>query len=172
MKSSRDGVPASFARDHAARIARVQQPGDLSVGEQFVLWALRQWQCELSAWERDGAFPAGESGLHEGFRMAGLLEALPEFAMAMDVILFGIGRVLEIHCPSCRAMSHDEAVLMALCGLAQAELDGPLAASLNAMLGPEAAEVAGARLTAFATMLGAAGLGLASTQDDTGTRLH
>jgi hypothetical protein len=104
--------------------------------------------------------------------MAGLLAALPEFAMAMDVILFGIGRALEIHRPRCSTISRDEAVFIALCGLAQADLDGPLTASLNAMLGPEAAEVARERLTTFAAMLGAAGLDLVSVQGDVGRRLH
>jgi len=137
-----------------------------------VVWALRQWQCELTAWERDGAFPVEESGLRAGFWMAGLLDALPEFAMAMDVILFGIGRVLEIHRPRCSAISRDEAVFIALCGLAQADLGGPLSASLNAMLGAAAAEIVRTRLTTFAAMLGGAGLDLVSAQGDMGRRLH
>jgi hypothetical protein len=145
---------------------------DLPVGEQFVLWALRQWQCELSAWERDGAFPVAESGLCDGFRLAGVLDALPEFAMAMDAVLFGIGRALEIHRPKCSVISQDEAVLIALCGLAQAHLADPLAASLDAMLGPEAAEIVGARLMTFAAMLGAAGLELASARGEGGRHLH
>jgi len=144
----------------------------LPLGEQFVLWALRQWQCELSVWERDGAFPVAQSGLCDGFRLAGLLDALPEFAMAMDAVLYGIGRALEIHRPKCSAISHDEAVLIALCGLAQAHLADPLAASLDALLGPEAAEIVGARLMAFAARLDAAGLELASARGDAGRHLH
>jgi len=172
MKSLRDRGRASFARDRAAEGSRGPRPIDLSVGEQFVLWALRQWQCELTAWERDGAFPAAESGLRDGFRAAGLLEALPEFAMAMDGILFSIGRTLEIHRPPHSTVSRDEAVFIALCGLAQADLGRPLSASLNGMLGAEAAEVVRARLTAFATILGGAGLDLASAQSAMGRRLH
>ncbi len=132
----------------------------LPVSERFVLWALRQWQCELSAWERDGAFPVAESGLRDGFRIVGLLEALPEFAMAMDAILFSIGRTLEIRYPSCSTISRDEAVLIALCGLAQADLEGPLKVSLDAMLGPEASAAVGARLMTFAALLNVAGLRL------------
>jgi hypothetical protein len=172
MKSLRDRSPAPFAHDRAAEASRAHRTADLPVGDQFVLWALRQWQCELSAWERDGAFPIAESGLRDGFRMAGLIEALPEFAMAMDAILFGIGRVLEIHRPRCSAISRDEAVFIALCGLAQADLGGPLATSLNAMLGAEAAEVVAARLAMFAAMLRAAGLELASARSDADRRLH
>lgn len=152
--------------------SRARGPGDLPIGEQFVLWALRQWQCELRAWERDGAFPAEGSVLRDGFRIAGLLEALPEFAMAMDAILFGIRRALNIHRPPCAEVSRDEAVLIALCGLAQADLGGPLAASLDAMLSPAASALAAARLKTFAAMLGAAGLELASARGDTGRRLH
>lgn len=172
MKNLQDRRPLSVARDRAAETSRVQQPGDLPVAEQFVLWALRQWQCELNAWERDGAFPAGESGLRDGFRMAGLLDALPEFAMAMDVFLLGICRALEIHRPPCSTIGRDETVFIALCGLAQAGLRSPLMASLNAMLGATAAEAAGARLTVFAAMLGDAGLDLASSRGDVGRRLH
>jgi hypothetical protein len=92
--------------------------------------------------------------------------------MAMDVILSGIGRALEIHRPRCSTISRDEAVFIALCGLAQADLGGPLVASLSAMLGPEAAEVVRGHLTTFAAMLGAAGLDLVSAQGDVGSRLH
>lgn len=172
MKSLRDRASVSFIRDRATAASHAYRIVDLTVAEQFVLWALRQWQCELNAWERDGALPAAESGLRDGFRLAGLRDALPEFAMAMDAILFGIGRALEIHRPPYPAISHDEAVLIALCGLAQAHLADPLAASLDAMLGPEAAEIVGARLMTFAAMLGAAGLDLASARGDAGRRLH
>jgi hypothetical protein len=172
MKNLRDRASELFAHERAAKASRAHQTVDLPLGEQFVLWALRQWRCELSAWERDGAFSIAESGLCDGFRLAGLLDALPEFAMAMDAVLFGIGRALEIHQPKCSAISHDEAVLIALCGLAQADLVGPLAASLEAMLGPGAAEVVIARLTTFAAMLRAAGLELASGRRDAVIRLH
>lgn len=172
MKTLPPRGPEHIARDCAVEAFRVQHPGDLPIGDQFVLWALRQWQCERRAWERDGAFPAEDSGLRNGFRMAGLVEALPEFAMAMDVILFDIGRALEIRRPRCPAISRDEAVFIALCALAQVDLRGPLMASLNAMLGPGAAEVARARLTAFAVMLRAAGLDLASAQGEIGRGVH
>jgi hypothetical protein len=151
---------------------RPGRPADLPIGEQFVLWALRQWQSELKDWERDGAFPAGGSVLRHGFELAGLLDALPEFAMAMDIILFGLGRALEIHQPPCSVVSGDEALLIALCEMAQADLAGPLASSLDAMLCPEASAVVVERLTAFATMLGAAGLELGSVRGDAGRCLH
>ena len=172
MKSLQDRGPVSAAHDRAEKPSRARRLADLPVGEQFVLWALRQWQCELSAWERDGAFPAGQSGLREGFRIAGLLKALPEFAMAMDAILFAIGPVLEIRRMPCATISQDEAVFIALCGLAQADFNQPLATSLNAMLGAEAAEVVQARLTTFAAMLGAAGLDLGLAQGDVSRGLH
>ncbi len=172
MKSLRDRGSASAAPDRLAKASCAHRPADLPVGEQFVLWALRQWHCELRAWERDGAFPVEQSHLRDRFRIAGLLEALPEFAMAMDVLLLGVGRALEIHQPCCSAISRDEIVFIALCGLAQADLGAPLAASLNAMLSPDAAEAVGARLTLFAAMLADAGLALAPRQGDAGRRLH
>jgi hypothetical protein len=163
---------ARFADGRHAEASCLDRPADLPVGEQFVLWALRQWQSELKDWERNGAFPAGGSVLRHGFELAGLLDALPEFAMAMDAILFGLGRALEIHQPPCSAVSRDEAVLIALCELAQAGRSGPLRSSLWAMLCPETSAVVGARLTAFATMLSAAGLELGSVRADAGHCLH
>ena len=59
----------------------------LPVSERFVLWALRQWQ-------QDRALPAEGSILHRGFKMAGLLEVLPDFAIAMDAFLFGARRTM------------------------------------------------------------------------------
>ncbi len=29
----------------------------LPVGERFLLWALRQWQCELTGWQYDTTLP-------------------------------------------------------------------------------------------------------------------
>ena len=66
----------------------------LPVSERFVLWALRQWQA-------DRALPSDGSILHRGFKMAGLLEVLPDFAIAMDAFLFGARRAMEIHRPTC-----------------------------------------------------------------------
>lgn len=126
----------------------------LPVGERFVLWALRQWQ-------QDRALPSEGSILHRAFKMAGLLKALPDFAIAMDAFLFGARRAIEIHLPTCSSVSRDEATLVALCGLAQGDFDGPLLASLDVMMTPTASRVAAIRLKAFAVALGIAGLRLA-----------
>jgi hypothetical protein len=58
------------------------------MGERFVLWALRQWQ-------HDRALPREGSPLHEGFNQAGLIEVLPDFAIAMDAFLFGARRAIQ-----------------------------------------------------------------------------
>lgn len=137
---------------------------DLPLGDRFVLWALRQWQ-------HDRALPREGSTLHRGFRIAGLLGALPDFAIAMDAFLFGARRAPEIHAPPCAALSRDEAVLVALCGLAQAGHDGPLLASLDVMMAPTASRVAAIRLKAFAVALAEAGLRLAPPPGDAGARL-
>jgi hypothetical protein len=125
----------------------------LSIGERFVLWALRQWLV-------DRALPMEGSTLHCGFKTAGLLDALPDFAIAMDAFLFGARRALEVHRPPCSAVSDDEATLVTLCGLAQADLDKQLMASLDVVMMPGASRIAGARLKAFATALSSAGLAL------------
>ena len=126
----------------------------LPLGERFVLWALRQWQV-------DRALPRDGSALHRGFTMAGLIAALPDFAIAMDAFFFGVRRSLEIHQPTCSAVSHDEATLVALCALAQVDCSGPLVASLDRMMAPTASRVAAERLKIFAAALANAGLRLA-----------
>lgn len=137
----------------------------LPLGDRFVLWALRQWQ-------HDRALPREGSTLHRGFKLAGLLEVLPDFAIAMDAFLFGARRALAIHAPPCSDVSRDEAVLVALCGLAQADHDGPLLASLDIMMAPTASRVAAIRLKAFAAALAGAGLRLAPAPGDAGGRLN
>ena len=137
----------------------------LSTGERFVLWALRQWLVDLS-------LPREGSALHRGFKTAGLLEVLGDFAIAIDAFLFGARRAMEIHQPTCSAVSRDEATLLALCGLAQAEFDGPLAASLRIMMVPTASRVAALRLKTFAVALANAGLRLAPSPGADGGRLH
>jgi hypothetical protein len=129
------------------------------------LWALRQWQVER-------ALPREGSTLHRGFQTAGLLEALPDFAIAMDALFFGARRSLEIQQPTCSAVSRDEATLVALCALAQVDGDGPLAASLDVLMAPAASRVAALRLKIFAAALAEAGLQLAPLPGDAGGRLH
>src|SRR5258707_14624791 len=95
----------------------------LPVSERFVLWALRQWQ-------QDRALPAEGSILHRGFKMAGLLEVLPDFAIAMDAFLFGARRAMEIHLPTGSTGSRHEATPRALRGPAPGDSYGPLVAAL------------------------------------------
>jgi hypothetical protein len=137
----------------------------LPLGERFVLWAVRQWQVER-------ALPREGSLLHRGFKMAGLLDALPDFAIAMDAVFFGVRRGLAVHQPPCAAVSRDEAVLIALCTLAQLDCDGPLADCLGAMTVPSAARVAVAPLKGFAAALRAAGLRLAPGMAGAAGRVH
>ena len=130
-----------------------------ALGERFVLWALRQWQA-------DRALPTEGSVLHRGFKSAGLLEALADFAVVMDAVQFGARRALAIHRPTCSAVSHDEATLVALCALAQGGCDGPLADSFARLLEPAAARVAVERCRSFAATLATAGLRLAPAPVD------
>src|ERR1700754_4935792 len=137
----------------------------LPISERFVLWALRQWQ-------QDHALPSEGSVLHQGFKTAGVLEVLPDFAIAMDAFLFGARRAIEIHRPTCSSVSRDEATLVALCGLAQGDFDGPLAASLDVMMAPTASRVAAIRLKTFAMALAGAGLRLGPPRGDAAGRLN
>ncbi len=133
----------------------------LPLAERFLLWALRQWQCELTGWQHDRSLPLQEgSALVDGFRTAGLADTLADFAALMDVLLFGTRRALEIHAPTCSCQSSDEATLIALCALAQDGREGPLVASLDTMMVPPAASAAAQRFKTFARALSEAGFKL------------
>jgi len=69
-------------------------------------------------------------------------------------------------------VSGDEATLVALCGLAQGDYDGPLLASLDVMMAPTASRVAAAKLKSFAVALGSAGLRFAPSSAMAGGRLN
>jgi hypothetical protein len=79
---------------------------------------------------------------------------------------------MEIHRPDCSSVSRDEATLVALCGLAQGDFDGPLLASLDIMMAPTASRVAAGRLKAFSVALAGAGLRLAPPAGDAAGRLN
>ena len=66
----------------------------------------------------------------------------------------------------------DEATLIALCSLAQIDRDGPMLASLNAMMMPTASPAAAMRLKTFAVELAEAGLRLSPPSGAGAGRLH
>ena len=162
--SSEQGLSRTHVRSRTG-CGRPGCPCRLPIGERFVLWAMRQWQ-------HDRALPTEGSPLHEGFKSAGLIEVLPDFAIAMDAFLFGARRAICIHLPTCAMVSQDEATLVALCGLAQSENDGRMMASLDRLMAPTASRVAGERLKAFATALAQAGLHLAPLAGEPGARVN
>ena len=69
-------------------------------------------------------------------------------------------------------MSRDEATLVALCGLAQGDYDGPLLASLDVIMAPTASRVAALRLKSFAVALSTAGMRLSPLPGAGGARLN
>src|SRR6266851_4577859 len=87
MESSQEQRLSPLQTDSGLGCGWVGCACGLPVSERFVLWALRQWQ-------QDRALPAQGSILHRGFKMAGLLEVLPDFAIAMDAFLFGARRAI------------------------------------------------------------------------------
>ncbi len=110
--------------------------------------------------------------MHGGFKVAGLIEALPDFAIAMDAFFFGARRALDVHLPTCSQVSRDEATILALCGLAQGDHVGPLGASLDVLMMPAAARIAMERLRSFAVTLQQAGLHLAPSAGEAGALIN
>ena len=163
-RTSNQGLGASPA-DPQATCGRPGCACALPIGERFVLWAVRQWQ-------QDRALPIEDSALQRAFKCAGLLEVLPDFTIAMDAFMFGARRALRIHLPTCSTVSRDEAVLVALCGLAQADHDGPMMGSLEKLMVPAASRVACLRLKSFAMGLAEVGFRLSPAPGEAGARLH
>lgn len=154
-----------YAIKPAETCTRPGCPCSLPLSERFVLWAMRQWQ-------KEGTLPKVGWPLHDGFKTAGLIEVLPDFAIAMDAVLFGARRAIHIHQPSCAQISLDEATLVALCGLAQSDHDLQLRASLDYLMAPTASRVAAERIKIFAMGLAEAGLRLSPLSGEAGPRLH
>ncbi len=144
---------SSLRRARQVTCGRVGCACSLPISERFVLWALRQWH-------QDRALPSEGSALHQGFKMAGLLDALPDFAIAMDASCSGHGGAIEIHQPACSSVSRDEATLVALCGLAQGDCRCPLAGFARHHDGADRLAGGGHPLKTFAGALAGAGLQL------------
>jgi hypothetical protein len=165
MESAAERRPNAPPRAIEGRCGRPGCICSLPIGERFVLWAVRQWQ-------QDSAIPREGTTLHGGFKTAALLDALPDFAIAMDAYLFGARRGLCIHLPSCSCMSIDEAMLVALCALAQGGHEHRLQASLDRLVVPTAVRVAADHFTRFALALQRAGLHLAASHGEPGSSLN
>jgi hypothetical protein len=156
---SRETLPDYRAQYRAVvDVTLAPQASMLPLGEQFLLWALRQWRCEVTLWEAEQKLPERGSPLRKGFDLAGLHQALPHFALVMDAVLCGITRPLEIFPPTAPIVGPDEGTLLALFGLAQDGLNGPLAACFSAMLPPSNCAVATVQSRLLASRLREAGL--------------
>lgn len=138
------------------------QASVLPLCEQFLLWALRQWRCEIAEWETRKGLPAGPSLLQRGFDLAGLRQGLPHFAMVMDAVQCGVARPLEIHPPAAHIVGPDEGTLLALFGLAQYGLDGSLMACFSAILPPKNCAVATVQARLLGGLLNQTSFGSAS----------
>lgn len=138
------------------------QASVLPLCEQFLLWALRQWRCEISEWEARRGAAAGPSALQRGFQLAGLQQGLPHFAMVMDAVECGLARPLEIYPPAAHIVGPDEGTLLALFGLAQHGLDDSLVACFSALLPPKNCAVATVQARLLAGLLNQGRFGSAS----------
>jgi hypothetical protein len=144
----------------------------LPTSEAFLLWALRQWRAELVQWERERAVPAGGSPLRRGFETARIQGALADFALAMETLMGSRGRPTDVRPTTCPSISHDEAALIELFGLAQNDARTGLLCSLNSMMPPIEAISASISLRSVGTALAAAGLRLAVPTRSPGASLH
>lgn len=155
----RQSVPdGASGRRAAVNATLVPHASMLPLGEQFLLWAIRQWRCEVALWDAQRKLPAGGSALQRGFELAGLAQGLPHFAMVMDAVLCGVARPLEIYPLAAPVVGPDEGTLLALFGLAQQGLDGSLAACFSAMLPPQNCAAATIQVRLLAGLMKQVGL--------------
>ena len=81
---------------------------DLPFGEQFLLWALRQWvKGNLSE-------VGAEATLHKGFRLAGVEEGYVALDELLTIVAHSARAPIEVPCPHCAGMTADEQVFLGL----------------------------------------------------------
>ena len=143
----------------------------LRKSERFLLWSIRQWRSDWERWEKD-ADTAGHSPLYTQFAAAGLAEALPPFADAMEAVQFSARRALDVRAPACPSLSRDEERLLTLCRLSQAGCEALVMASLAVIMMPGNRRVASLRLAMATAALAEAGLRLPEPALKMRPRLH
>jgi len=139
--------------------------------ERFLLTAIRQWRRDWKCWERDRRHTR-YAALAAHFTAAGFGSAWPEFAEAMETLLFYSRRELQIQPPAAASLGADEKRLLTLCILSQAASDDLVAASLAVLMPPCYRPVAGSRLSLATAALRTAGLVLPPPAFKLRPRLH
>lgn len=119
----------------------------LDNGARFTLWAMRAWVSALEQSE------CPRAALAQAFARMGVLEALPDFHMALALINRDALDRIALAPLRCRVVAEDEAVLLGLWRDAAAGADARVGATLSLLLAREAVASA-----TRALMLGAAKL--------------
>lgn len=81
---------------------------DLPFGEQFLLWAMRQWVAAAKSKEDPYAT------LHRGFRLAGIEEGYGALDKLLVVIAASATTSIEVRCPNCAGISIDEEIFIGM----------------------------------------------------------
>ena len=81
---------------------------DLPFGEQFLLWAMRQWVRGYQTSDRT------QETLQKGFSLAGIGDGYLELDELMTVISYSATARIEVGCPYCKNISTDEQIFIGL----------------------------------------------------------
>ncbi len=92
---------------------------DLPFGEQFLLWAIRNWV--LAFVQRSDR----HSMLHKGFRLAGIEEAYVAIDELLTIVSSSATTRIEVRCPHNPGVSNDEQVFIGMiAALQRSDCDG------------------------------------------------
>ncbi len=130
---------------------------ELDFPGQFVLWGMRAW---LAARRRNeaGCFGAYRSLAGEGFRKAGVPQAMELIDDVFQALAAAATRQIDLRCPHCAFVSPDEALLLGAIAASQRKQHAVSWSALTALLPPAAARGALPSLISLAILLQGADL--------------
>ena len=124
----------------------------LTVGERFLLWAVRLWVKN----QRDGGESA--NALYDGFRSMRLEEGYLLLDELMGIIATATTRSIDIRCPQCPGFSTDEQILIGVVTALQNADFRASARLLGVWLPPAAVRMAQRPAARIARLMEKAGL--------------
>ena len=138
--------------------------GDLPFGEQFLLWAVRNWVTAFVHQHDRHAV------LHKGFRLAGIEEAYLAIDELLTIVSASATTRIEVRCPDCRIVSDDEQVFIGMiAALQRSDCDGS-AALLGFWLAPAGVRLAEVPAKKLASLMALGGLTVRRREFSTAAR--
>ena len=138
-------------QDHVT--ARDEFP-ELPFGEQFLLWALRQW---VRAFKSKGG---PQETLRRGFRLAGIEAGHGALDELLTIVSLSATTSIDVRCPNCAGISVDERIFIATIAALQRSDFSESARLLGFWISPSGVRMAQTPAAQLAQLMAAGGLAL------------